>query len=64
MDKKNYKLTVIPIIIATIIITILSNFRFANYNKYFLFPITILIITFIYLISKEKLVINKKGYFK
>lgn len=62
MDKKNYKLTIIPIIIATIIITILSNFKFANYNKYFLFPITILIITFIYLISKEKLVINKKGY--
>ncbi len=63
MDKKTYKLTIIPIIIATIIITILSNFKFANYNKYFLFPITILIITFIYLIRKENLVINKKGYF-
>ena len=63
MDKKTYKLTIIPIIIATIIITILSNFKFANYNKYFLFPITILIITFIYLIKKENLVINKKGYF-
>ena len=47
MNKKTYKLTIIPIILATLLITILSNFKFANYDKYFIFPITILIITFI-----------------
>ena len=62
MNKKNYKLTIIPILIATIIITILSNFKFANYDKYFIFPITILLITFIFLINKQNIVINKKGY--
>ena len=63
MNKKTYKLTIIPIILATLLITILSNFKFANYDKYFIFPITILIITFIYLLNKQKLIINKKGYF-
>ena len=63
MNKKIYKITIIPILIATIFITILSNFKFANYDKYFIFPITILIITCLYLINKQKLVINKKGYF-
>ena len=62
MNKKIYKLTIIPILIATIIITILSNLKFANYDKYFIFPITILLITFIYLINKQNIVINKKGY--
>lgn len=63
MNKKIYKITIIPILIATIFITILSNFKFAGYDKYFIFPITILIITCLYLINKQKLVINKKGYF-
>jgi len=63
MDKKTFKLTIIPILIATLVITILSNYKFAGYDKYFIFPITILIITFIYLIDKQNLVINKKGYY-
>lgn len=63
MNKKVFQITYLATLIATIVITILSNFKFANYDKYFIFPITILLITNLYLINKQKLVINKKGYF-
>ena len=62
MSKKNFKLYIIPILVSAIIVTILSNFRLVGYDKYFIFPISILLITYLYLIHKGKLVINKKGY--
>lgn len=63
MNKKTFQITYLATLIATLIITILSNFKFASYDKYFIFPITILLITNVYLVNKHKLVINKNGYF-
>ena len=62
MNKKEFKLCIISILISSIFVTILSNFKFFNYDKYFLFPITILLITFLFVIYKKKMVVNKKGY--
>ena len=63
MNKKSFNLIIVPIIISSFVITFLSNFKFAGYDKYFLFPITILIITHLYLLHKQELVVNKKGYY-
>lgn len=62
MNKKEFKLCIISILISSIFVTILSNFKFFNYDKYFLFPIIILLITFLFVIYKKKMVVNKKGY--
>lgn len=63
MNKKTFQITYITTFLAALIITILSNFKFASYDKYFIFPITVLLITHLYLTNKHKLVINKKGYY-
>ena len=62
MNKKTFQLTYITTLIAAFIITIISNFKFASYDKYFIFPITILLVNNLYLVNKHNLVINKKGY--
>lgn len=62
MNKKEFKICIIPILISTIIVTILANFKFDGYDKYFMFPITILICTYIYLVNKQNMVVDKKGY--
>ena len=64
MNKKTFQITYITTFLAALIITILSNFKFASYDKYFIFPITVLLITHLYLTNKHKLVINKKGYYQ
>ena len=45
MSKKDFKLYIISILISTIIVTILSNFRLVGYDKFFIFPISILLVT-------------------
>ena len=62
MNKEEYKKIIIPVIIATFIITILSNFKLPGYDKYFIFPITILTITCLTILYNNNKIINKKGY--
>ena len=62
MNKENFKTIMIPTIISALIIMILHNFNFYNYDKYFIIPIFILIITHIYIIIENDLAINDKGY--
>ena len=62
MNKENFKQNIIPILISTLIIMILHNIKLIPYNKYFLLPMMLLIITDVYLLNKNKLVINNKAY--
>ncbi len=62
MNKENFKSNIIPILISTVIITILYNLKLVAYSKYFLLPMMLLIITCIYLINKNNMVINNKAY--
>ena len=62
MNKETVKKVIIPILISTLIVTILQNFKLIPYNKYFILPIMLLIITDIYLLDKNKMIINNKAY--
>ena len=62
MNKDNFKKILIPTIISAIIIMILHNFNFYNYDKYFIIPIFILIITYLYIMIDNELIVNEKGY--
>ncbi len=63
MNKELFKKNIIPILISTVLVMIISNFKLHGYDKYFLFPITILTITYVYILNNNNLVINKKGYY-
>ena len=45
MNKDNFKKIIIPLIISALVIMIMQNFNFYDYDKYFMIPIFILIIT-------------------
>ena len=62
MTKEKFKEIIIPIILSVLIITILYNFKIVAYNKYFILPIILLIITYLYLLNKNNMIINNKGY--
>ena len=62
MNKETIKKIIVPILISTLIVTILQNFKLISYNKYVILPIMLLIITDIYLLDKNKMIINNKAY--
>ena len=62
MLKDLYKKILIPTIISALVIMILHNFNFYDYDKYFIIPIFILIITYLYIIMDNEMIINNKGY--
>ena len=62
MNKENFKKIIIPIIISALLIMVMQNFNFYDYDKYFIIPIFILIITDLYIVIENELVINEKGY--
>ena len=62
MNKENFKKIFIPTIISAIIIMIIGNFNIYNYDKYFIIPILILIITNIHIIDSNKMIINNRGF--
>lgn len=63
MNKEIFKKSIIPILISTILVMIISNFKIFGYDKFFLIPITILTITTTYILNTNDMIINKKGYF-
>ena len=62
MNKENFKQIFIPTLISAIVIMIIHNFSFYDYDKYFMIPIFILLITYIYIVTQNDMVINEKGY--
>ena len=62
MNKDNYKKILIPTIVSAIVIMILSNFNLVSYDKYFLIPIFISVITYLYIVNDNDMIINEKGY--
>lgn len=62
MNKENFKKIIIPVIISALVIMIMQNFNFYSYDKYFMIPIFILIITHLYIVIENELVVNDKGY--
>ena len=62
MNKDIFKKIIIPILLSALIVTILHNFKLISYNKYFILPIILLIITDIYLLNKNNMIINNKAY--
>ena len=62
MLKDLYKKILIPTIISALVIMILHNFNFYDYDKYFIIPIFILIITYLYIIMDNEMIINNRGY--
>ncbi len=63
MNKENFKTIITPTILSAIIIMILHNFNLYTYDKYFIIPIFILIITYLYIVSRTNMIVNVKGYF-
>ena len=62
MSKQDNKNIIITIFLSAIIIMIMQNFNLYDYDKYFIIPTLILIISYIYIINKKNIIINKKGY--
>ena len=63
MNKELFKKNIIPILISTVLVVIISNFHLHGYDKFFLFPITILTITYVYILNNNNLVVNRRGYY-
>ena len=62
MNKEKFKKIIYPILLSTIIVTIIYNFNIITYNKLFILPIIILIMTYLFLLNDDNLIINNKGY--
>ena len=62
MNKDSFKRIMIPTIISSIVIMILHNFAFVAYDKYFIIPIFISIITYLYIVNDNDMIVNEKGY--
>lgn len=58
----NIRKSILPIFISVIIITIIYNLNIPDYNKLFILPIILLIITYLYILNKDNMIINNKGY--
>ena len=62
MNKESLRNIFISILISAVAIMIMSNMEISFYNKYFLYPVLIQLATYIFLINKNKIEVNEKGY--
>lgn len=62
MNKKENKRILITIFISALLIMIIRNFKLYDYDKYFIIPVIILIGSYLYILSNNKMIIDKRGY--
>ena len=59
---KNFKLGTLIFIISSILITIFANINIDNYTKWFIIPVIILLIGYIFMLNRIEIDKNKKAY--
>ena len=59
---KNFKLATLIFIISSILITIFANTNIDNYTKWFIIPVMVLLIGYIFMLNRIEIDKNKKAY--
>ncbi len=60
MSKELLKKILLPIAVSVLVLLIIINLNLHSYDKYFIFPISLLSITITYILKTNDLLINKK----
>lgn len=62
MNKKEFNIFLLSTTISAFLIMIVHNFKILSYDKYFIIPMFILIINYMYTMKKNNMIVNKKGF--